>query len=202
MEQPAKVRHNVRMATRLLAALAIIASVACQARLDDPQVGQPDAPSSDASTQIDAPVVDAAIDARPCMGGQTSATDPMTGQCFVYFTGPLQYADAVNACIQFDAQIAVIKSAQTNTTVTSLIAQTDAFVGATDRTTEGTYLWRDAAGDPVTGGYTNWRTGEPNDGGTNGEDCMIIEGEQGGTWDDRPCATGGGGGAYAYICQY
>ena len=51
-------------------------------------------------------------------------------------------------------------------------------------------------------------TGEPNDGndGPDGvaEDCMIIEGDQGGTWDDRPCdptqvATAG---SYAYVCQY
>jgi hypothetical protein len=164
-------------------------------------------PGVDASRQGSdgEPPLDPPADARPCMGGQASAVDTSTGACFVYFTGPLTYNEATTACTTFGAQLAVVKSAQTNAAVLSIVGATDAFLGADDRTVEDTYRWRGDVNDPVSAGYTNWRTGEPNNGNdTHEEDCMIIEGARGGTWDDRPCdptqvATAG---AYAYVCQF
>jgi hypothetical protein len=50
--------------------------------------------------------------------------------------------------------------------------------------------------------YTFWRQSplEPNDGGDGpagvAEDCMIVEGDTGASWDDRPCTT-----AFPYICE-
>ena len=62
-------------------------------------------------------------------------------------------------------------------------------------------MWAD--GTPLT--FDNWRTGEPNNGNNNfQEDCQIIEGDQGGTWDDRPCApdpNAGPAGVYSYVCE-
>ena len=57
---------------------------------------------------------------------------------------------------------------------------------------EGVWVWLN--GEPMV--YTNWRAGEPNDGGTNGEDCMIIEGDHAGLWDDRSCVV-----SYPYLCE-
>ena len=188
----------------IAAGLAILIALlaGCGAELGSGQ------PGVDASRQgIDGdPPLDSPVDARPCTGGQASAVDASTGSCFVYFTGPLTYNEATTACTTFGAQLAVVKSAQTNAAVLAIVGATDAFLGADDRTVEATYRWRGDVNDPVTGGYTNWRTGEPNNGGTGGneEDCMIIEGARGGTWDDRPCdatqvVTAG---AYAYVCQF
>lgn len=138
------------------------------------------------------------------MGGTASGTDPSTGSCFVFFNTPVPYAMAEAGCAGIAAKMAVIKSAQTNTFVLGLVGMAQASIGATDRTTEGTFLWLDNAADPLgaNNGYTNWRAGEPNNGGTNGEDCALIEGNRGGTWDDRPCVVTGTAGAYPYVCQY
>lgn len=182
--------------------IAVLAG--CGAELEKSQGGV-DAARSDSGTLVDAPA-DAPVDARVCAGGDARVVDSSTGSCFVYFTGPLTYVEATAACTQFGARMAVIKSAPSNAAVTSLIGLTDAFVGADDRTLENTYRWLGSASDPVSGGYTNWRSGEPNNGGGGGveEDCMIIEGDQGGTWDDRPCDGSQvmTAGRYAYVCQY
>ncbi len=194
--------HNVGM-RRLPFALALLVS-ACHAELADPQINQQsqlDAATSD-TLPVDAAPADMAVDARPCTGGQASGTDPATGTCFVFFSAPLPYAQAEAACANIAAKLAVIKSVVTNTHVLGLVGTADAFIGATDRTTEGTFLWLDNAADPLTATYTNWRAGEPNNGGTDGEDCAIIEGARMGTWDDRPCVVTGAAGAYAYVCQY
>ena len=197
-------RHNVGM-RRLCPTLVLALLGACHAELSDPQISQNsefDAASADMNQPIDAAPIDMAIDARPCMGGQANGTDPSTGSCFVFFTAPLPYAQAEAACTAIAAKLAVIKSAVTNTFVVTLVGAVDAFIGATDRTTEGTYLWLENAADPLNGGFTNWRAGEPNNGGTNGEDCAIIEGALMGSWDDRSCVVTGAAGAYAYVCQY
>ncbi len=188
---------------RLMLGVALLG--ACHAELADPRISQSsqfDAATGDAALPIDAAPPDMAIDARACTGGQARGTDPSTGSCFVYFMAPLAYAQAEAACTAIAGKLAVIKSALTNTFVLGLVGATDAWIGATDRTTEGTFLWLDNAADPLNGGFTNWRAGEPNNGGVNGEDCALIEGARMGTWDDRPCVVTGTAGAYAYVCQY
>ncbi len=192
------------MGARIAAAIILLAG--CGATLDETPIDA--SSSSDAFRSLDATrSIDAAIDARLCAGGDARVTDPTTGSCFVYFIGPATYAMAETACTGLGSKLAVIKSAATNTTVLSLIGLTDAFVGGTDSAAEGSWIWLRNPLDPITVGvgYTNWRAGEPNNGSTNldGEDCMIIEGDTNGTWDDRPCAPPPlGAGAYAYVCQY
>ncbi len=165
-------------------------------------MSQFDAVTIDSAPLIDAAPIDMPIDARPCTGGQARGTDPSTGTCIVVFTAPLPYAAAETACAAISAKLVVIKSALTNTFVLGLVGAIDAFIGASDRTTEGTFLWLENAADPLNGGFTNWRLGEPNNGGVNGEDCAILEGARMGTWDDRPCVITGTAGAYAYVSQY
>lgn len=68
----------------------------------------------------------------------------------------------------------------------------DAWLGASDRGTEGDWRWLDdtpfwsgsASGAAVGTAYTNWRSGEPND--FFGEDCGVFQdgSEQ---WNDEPC---------------
>lgn len=181
--------------------VAVFAS-ACGAELADNAAVDASIDSRRVDIVIDAPPADAPIDARPCTGGQARATDA-NGTCFVFFTGPLTYADAKAACMANNSQLAIIKSAQTNQVVTSLLGVADAFVGATDEVTEMSFVWGDSTGLTL---YSNWRMGEPNNGGVGStieEDCMIVEGELMGSWDDRPCAPPPvGAGAYAYVCQY
>jgi len=189
---------------RLLAACALALVGACHAALDEP--------SNVISNQLDGsvtdgPAVDVPVDARPCEGGDAHAPDPATTTCFVYFATPKVYADAKVACTAVNAKLGVIKSATTNAVVTSIIGTAGALIGATDAATEGTFVWRDDAADPLTGGYTNWRQLplEPNNGGTAvgaNEDCAVIEAA--GTWDDKPCAANAAltAGLYPFVCQF
>ncbi|MDB4963330.1 MAG: hemicentin [Myxococcales bacterium] len=200
------------MGSKIASAIAMLATLlaGCGAKLDENVAGDGSVVDVPGPTDATTAPSDAAIDARLCAGGDARATDPATGSCFVWFTAPATYPAANAACTAFGAKLAIIKAAQTNATVLSLIGMSDAFLGGTDAppATEGAFLWRGNAADPVTAvaNYTNWRAGEPNNGGAGStveEDCMIIEGARGGTWDDRPCAPPPvGAGSYSYVCQF
>ena len=149
---------------------------------------------------VDAPVSpppDTAPDApRPCTGGDANATDG-EGNCFVAFRAAATRkprAAAQLACEAENMKLAIINSAASNISVQSLITGLDTWLGATDAVTEATFLWPDNT--PLA--FTNFRAGEPNNGGGNGqEDCLVIEGGKGGSWDDRPCGL-----VLAYVCGF
>ena len=187
-------------------AFALCLATGCHTLLDDP-LTRPDAFVPVDTAPSDARPIDAAIDAPPpppdaraCAGGDAHAVDPSTGSCLFIFRAPKTRADAAAACAANAAQLATVKSAATNAVVQSLAAGADAFLGATDAVTEGAYLWPDGTGLV----FQNFRAGEPNNGGNQfQEDCLVIEGARGGSWDDRPCAPPpAGSGVYAYVCQF
>jgi len=190
-----------------LFAFALCLAAGCHTLLDDP-LTRPDAFVPRDGARSDAPLVDAPIDAAPppppdaraCAGGDARAVDPSTGSCFFIFRAGKTRADAEATCAANTAHLAIIKSAATNAVVQSLASGADAFLGATDGLTEGVYLWPDGTGLA----FQNFRAGEPNNGGGQfQEDCLVIEGARGGSWDDRPCAPPpAGSGIYAYVCQF
>jgi hypothetical protein len=141
---------------------------------------------------------DAAVDARPCNGGDAHMMGPSS--CFLWFAGPLPFAQAQTQCAAIASHLAFIRTAGDDAVVEAMVGMRAAYIGATDQATEGTFLWLD--GSAVT--FTNWRAGEPNNGGgIQEEDCAVIAGDQGPGWDDRPCTQQpGGAGSYAYLCQY
>jgi lectin-like protein len=195
---------------RLYYALALSA---CGASLDNPSpVGGIDAPIvpphfDAAADDIDAtpfmPPIDAAIDAPPdaraCAGGD-AATTVSDGSCLVLFKQAKSFADAETACILFGSRLAVIDSKVRDDAAKALAGATDVFIGLSDRTTEGTFVWED--GSPLA--FADFHVGEPNNGGGQfQEDCVVINGVRGGTWDDRPCAAGAPAvGVYPYLCQF
>jgi hypothetical protein len=185
------------------AVLAVLVA-ACGASVDvadDGDDGDDSPPLADAPPQVtpDATLV-APPDAMPapCTNGQAQTT--LAGRCYEKFTGPATWANAQAACMALGGTLVKIESAAENQALVALIGQADHFIGGTDSATEMQWLWYD--GTPFV--YTNWRSGEPNDANGNfPEDCAIIEGDQGGTWDDRPCLDlpGGQNGEYAYLCE-
>jgi len=159
----------------------------------DGSAAPPDAPVGPIADAASGPP-DAAppADAAPCVEGDDRVVGTTTGHCYIYFAAPATWYDARAACEAIGAHLVVSTSQQENDDFSPLAGLLDVFVGGTDAPMEGVWIWIDA--EPM--GYTNWRTGEPNNGGTNGEDCMVIEGDNGGLWDDRACDN-----TYGYICE-
>ena len=191
--------RSLTCALALALALATAWLGGCGASVEGGGGGDVDAAGtsrSDARTGGDA---GGGIDALPCTGGDQRTTDS-SGTCYEAFFGPLPWTAAQAACAARGGALASITSAAENTLVTGLIGTLDAFVGANDVMSEGTFTW--ASGEALV--YTNWRAGEPNNAnGTFEEDCMVVEGGRGGSWDDRPCDTmiTAGAGAYRYVCE-
>lgn len=173
------------------AAFAVLLLTGCEARLGE---GTMAGIAPDAS-----PVVDA----RPCNGGTTAHVGP-DGSCLVFVATPASYVEAMAACAAMNAHLAFLKTASLDTFAEQLVGTTNTWIGGSDRTSEGTFVWDD--GDPF--GFTSWNVGEPNNGGVDAtyqEDCVIIAGEGvDKQWDDRPCDATEvpTSGSFAYLCQY
>jgi hypothetical protein len=169
-------------------------ATACSPQIGDATPGLADDDDEYARDGEDAGPADAAPapDARPpCVEGDARVEDPETGTCYFLVLAKATWADARDACIAAGAHLATSASLAENQLFSSIAPTTagsgneDVWIGATDAAVEGTFAWEN--GEPFT--FANWRSGEPNDGDTNGEDCAIIEGDTGGLWDDRDCAT-------------
>ncbi|HEX7701703.1 MAG TPA: C-type lectin domain-containing protein [Kofleriaceae bacterium] len=180
--------------------ILIVLVAACNARLGEP-VGS-HIVGADSGVDSMPLLIDAGPDARGCTGGDSHATDS-DGNCYLFFAGPKTFPQAKTACAAVPAHQVKITSASQNAVVAQLSLGSDAFIGATDAVTEGTFLWDD--GTPLT--FTMFGTGEPNNGsGVYEEDCLVMAGKRtpADTWDDRPCTTGivANAGSYSYVCEY
>jgi hypothetical protein len=175
---------------------SLVVLVACgSATIGDPPVGgDPDAHVAAAPDGGGS-----GIDATVCTAGDHHIVDPQSGHCIAFFENVATWLEARNLCAGLGGTLATISSQQENDLVwplaTNLLSQPDAWLGGTDVLSEGTFTW--VNGEPF--GFTHFRSGEPNNGGVNAteqEDCLVIEDDTAGTWDDRPCTR-----AYPYVCE-
>ncbi len=181
----------------LLATLVLSSLQACTTTVAGERVG-PDATPDfagfpDAGPQFDATPT---IQIAPCVEGDSQQTDPADNTCYMLFNTSATRSAAQAACLALGATLVNITSEAQQTIVAQLATnfppgKPDMWIGATDETTEGTFLWAD--GSAIT--YSHWRAGEPNN-GAGGEDCTVIEGDNAAKeWDDRGC-----GAAFPYLC--
>lgn len=185
------------MAPRRILYILFALALGCATGLDSDAPG-PDAgggqKSDEPSPMADAaPQPDAEPTQLPCTEGSTNTTDPITGHCLMLFSStqqPWEGAEAACSNLPGSTSLAVIQSDSENELFRSLVGGNEAWIGGNDRSSEGTFVWVDG-GQWV---YDNWRSGEPNNNGN--EDCVILQGNQGGKWDDRPCAQ-----TYRYLCE-
>lgn len=69
------------------------------------------------------------------------------------------------------------------------------WIGGSDLATEGRFTW--ATQPPAQVLFANWGPGEPNNDYLNGrEDCIDVQPEEEGIWNDNQCET-----ELAYACQ-
>lgn len=149
----------------------------------------------DAGNKFDEPVDDGP-DASPiatCNAGVANFEDPMTGACYMLFDNQQNWDAARVACeaLGSDHHLATVADADEGQLVATLAGNGQVWIAGSDAGNEGNWVWYN--GEPLS--YTNWRSGEPNDGGS-GEDCMVLEGDRGGSWDDRSC-----GDSYRFVCE-
>ncbi len=101
--------------------------------------------------------------------------------------------DAEAACQAMGGHLVAITSADENAAVARLVGRLCpsgvGTIGASDAEVEGVWKW--TSGDVV--GYANWREGEPNDAGPDGEDYATIDAAGG--WNDVHDAWG------CYVCE-
>ena len=191
------VLHNCGM--RVVSVLLVLG--ACDARLHQGGPAHVDAPDRPIDARMNV-IIDAAPDARACDGGDAHMTAP-DGSCLVLFRTAVVYAQAKTGCDAIHAHLALLKTAALDAAAEPFVGATDTYIGGTDLAVEGSFVWDDAT--PFQ--FTNWHTGEPNNGGGSGiqEDCAIIAGARtGAQWDDRPCdqSQTTTAGKYAYLCQF
>jgi len=177
-----------------------VAAAGCGASLGG-DTGEDAAVSADARI-ADARPADAVIDARPCMGGDQAQSAP-DGTCLVLITAPMTYAAGQSACQGLGGHLAYLEDMQLDTFAEAFVGTLDTWIGGSDLVTEASFVWDD--GTPFV--FTNWHTGEPNNGNGGGyeEDCAIIAGSRvGKQWDDRPCddSVVPTSGKFATLCQY
>jgi hypothetical protein len=149
----------------------------------------PDAREPDAAVPPDPP--------PPCVEGDAQLEDPDTGTCYMFFSTPRTWNAAAAACASVGAgtHFVALTSLDEHEDIIALTPDLLAvWLGATDSNSEGQFVW--ITGELVD--FNVWATGEPNNGGTNGENCAILinSGTRAGFWDDRPCDV-----AFPYICE-
>ena len=112
----------------------------------------------------------------------TTVTNPNNGHPY-FLLGQADFATAQAKAIQLGGSLVSIDSGAENSWVNSTFGnfggtQRNLMLGLNDVNLEGTFEW--VSGEAVT--YTNWAVGEPNNGGSSGEDFVQIV--SGGQWND------------------
>eukprot|EP00058_Branchiostoma_floridae_P028519 XP_002614010.1 hypothetical protein BRAFLDRAFT_67406 [Branchiostoma floridae] len=117
------------------------------------------------------------------------------GVCYKYFAERKTYCDARQACVADGGLLAMPKDCATNTFIPELGGTNEPrWIGLTDANTEGRWVFADGQ-ILESSGYTNWKSGEPNDLSEGGEDCAEV-GAYVLFWNDEPCSR-----SKAFICQ-
>ena len=183
-----------------LALAAALMAGACTTQLsgtddDVPGVDAGVERADDFGDQADAaPEADAAPVFEGCEDGDSSF-EANDGTCYMYFFQAADWDTARTRCQLIGGDLARVDDAVRNGVLASFVpsAFPEAWLRGTDAQSEGLWTW--GGTEPLT--FANWRAGEPNNGGGNGaENCMIIQSNQGGVWDDRACSE-----QHSYLCE-
>jgi len=130
-----------------------------------------------------------------CGGGDANTSNPADGHCFMFFAGPKTWYDAFLACqaLGTNVHLATLTDMQQDMLAQTLNGQTLAWIGYDDRTVEGQFNWITSE----TSGYTDWGTGQPNNGaGGNAQNCVVLDPGLQDKWNDKSCTD-----QYGYICE-
>jgi hypothetical protein len=184
------------MTPRAACALFAVAAACADADSVRPDAGSMAVAPDAAAGEYDGPFLPN-VDARPCDGFDYK------GHCYTLHTtsANITWTAAKTACenLQAGAHLVTFETAEEAEYVPgALKPQKRAWIGLSDRATEGTFMW--VTGEPVM--VTNWRNLEPSNGGSTGnEDCATTGlSTELWAWNDLDCG-GGAAGTVTYICE-
>ena len=100
------------------------------------------------------------------------------------------WSAAKTHCVSLGSLLAAIHSRKENDFVRTLISS-PAWLGGNDIVSDGTWVWED---EEQWGGFTSWRSGEPN--GGDYEQCLVMRYDFSGEWNDAPCSN-----EKDYVCK-
>jgi alpha-tubulin suppressor-like RCC1 family protein len=151
------------------------------------------------------------VAAADCSGlGSSHYNDSGSGHCYYVSSGTMNWTDAYSECSSNGGHLASItSSSETNIIKSNLTLPMAMWIGASDSATEGTWLWTggevagqnfwqgDSSGSAVSGRYSNWNTGEPNNNNPMNENCAgTAYGDPDIKWNDLDC-----GDVINYLCE-
>ncbi|XP_029774266.1 low affinity immunoglobulin epsilon Fc receptor isoform X4 [Suricata suricatta] len=101
-------------------------------------------------------------------------------KCYYFGEGPKKWIQARFTCSKLQGRLVSIHSQEEQDFLAKRANRKGTWIGLRDLDMEGEFIWMDE--NPLN--YTNWRLGEPNNGGQ-GEDCVMMQGS--GQWNDAFC---------------
>jgi hypothetical protein len=113
---------------------------------------------------------------------------PEDGHAYRVIPGLFMWSEAVTECGAVGGHLATINSAEEQLFLagaTGGAIEGQAWIGATDAVTEGTFAW---VIDEPFDAYTNWNTGQPDD-ALALEDCVMMLADPAGSWADVDCTS-------------
>ncbi|CAH1252246.1 PLG [Branchiostoma lanceolatum] len=120
------------------------------------------------------------------------------GSFYKVFRTGKDHTSAQQTCEADGGHLVVIKTESVNNFLMTLISDAeDYWIGLSDYTNGGTWMWSDGTRRDLSCDFTNWAPGEPTNGGlSGGQDCVHLWGLLGHKWDDDYCYRG-----KYFICQ-
>ncbi|XP_067221743.1 ladderlectin-like [Chanodichthys erythropterus] len=115
-------------------------------------------------------------------------------RCFKFYSQAVDWITAERNCQSLDANLASVHNKLENDFLLSLLpsSSTRSWLGGHDGEEEGQWMWSDG----TVYDYTNWNSGEPNNGlGGGVENCLEISYASTRFWNDTPCSS-----QISYIC--
>jgi hypothetical protein len=132
---------------------------------------------------------------NPCTTGACQ-TRTQGDTVYQFCTTARSWTDAESDCVAKGYHFASADDATENlwlrNTGGSIASGQNWWFGLNDRAEEGTWVW--ANGSPAS--YRNWKSSNPDTAGGNSNDCVRLESDTAGLWDDRSCND-----SNRYICE-
>ena len=156
-----------------------------------------DAGASDADAEVPS-ATPPPIDASATPGCASSEHLGPHDRCYTTVATLLSWSEARRSCRSLGDgwDLAAIRDAEVNQFLAALVTN-EAWIAASDRGNEGTWVWVDDgvtfwtgsadAGSAASGAYVNWSAAEPNNAGNS--DCARLLLDSTGAWADLDCAA-------------